>query len=366
MRAALFEPMRLRSVDIRNRIWVSPMCQYSVFEGDGVPTDWHLAHLGSFARGGAGMVMAEATAVNPVGRITPHDTGLWNEQQVTAWARITKFIRSQGAVAAIQLGHAGRKASAFPEWSDERVGTIPTAEGGWTPLAPSEIPMTGHDVPAAMTIAGIREVVGAFALAAERAARAGFEVVEIHAAHGYLLHEFLSPLSNRRDDEYGGVLENRARVVLETVRAVRAAIPAGMPLLLRLSGTDYVENGWTVEETATLAVWARDAGADFFDISSGGNVTGASIPIGPGYQVPLARYVKETAGVEVSAVGLIVSPAQANEIVATGAADAVMLGREFMRDPHFPLTAAAELGRTLDYWPPQYRQAEGRRFVASR
>lgn len=340
------------------------MCQYSVFGGDGVPTDWHLVHLGSFARGGAGLVMAEATGVSPDGRITHHDTGLWNDAQAEAWARIVAFVKGQGAAVGIQLGHAGRKASAFPDWSIDRVGTVPRAEGGWRPTAPSPIPIPGHAVPRALAQEEIAQVIADFAAAARRAVAAGFDVVEIHGAHGYLLHEFLSPISNQRDDDYGGSLINRARIVLEVIHAVRGAI-GDVPLFLRLSGTDWVAGGWTIEETIELARWASEAGVDFFDISSGGNVTGAQIPVGPGYQVPLARHVKEGARVPVSAVGLITDPLLANQVVVDGEAEAVMVGREFMRDPHFGLHAAAALG-VRGHWPPQYVQAQERLMVASR
>lgn len=354
----LFDPIDLRAVRVRNRIWVSPMCEYSVVRRDGVPTDWHLVHLGSFARGGAGLVIAEATGVTPEGRISAHDTGLWNDEQVTAWARIVDFIRSQGAVAGIQLAHAGRKASAWPEWGfGGKTGTMPIEEGGWPTVSASAIPFHDYDPPRALATDEIPGVVEAFRAAARRALDAGFQVLEVHAAHGYLIHQFLSPLSNDRTDAYGGSLENRARLLLDIVRAVRAEAGDDVPILVRFSATDYAEGGWDEHQTATVAGWAREAGADLFDISTGGLVTGVKIPSGPGYQVPFAESVADEAGVPVSAVGRITEPRQAAEIVASGRVDAVMLGREMMRDPHFALRAATELGVDVDYWPPQYRRA---------
>jgi 2,4-dienoyl-CoA reductase-like NADH-dependent reductase (Old Yellow Enzyme family) len=353
----LFRPIELRALAITNRLWIAPMCQYSVEQEDGVPTDWHLVHLGSLARGGAGLVLTEATAVSPEGRISPQDTGIWNEQQALAWARIVDFAHGVGSVVGMQLAHAGRKASTFSPFSG-RSGTVPEAEGGWRTLAPSALPFPGYDAPEALDAAGIAQVVDDFAAGARRAVAAGFDVLELHAAHGYLLHQFLSPLSNARTDAYGGPVENRARLLLEVVRAVRAA--AGpVPLLVRFSGTDWHDDGWSVTDTATVAGWARDAGADFFDVSSGGNAP-APIPLGPGYQVPLAAEVKRRAGVPVSAVGLITEAEQAEEIVASGAADAVMIARAALRNPHFPLLAAEELGGQAP-WPPQYERAALRR-----
>jgi len=355
--AALFEPLSLRGVTFRNRIWAAPMCQYSIEAKDGVPRDWHLVHLGQLAAGGAGLVVAEASAVSPEGRISDADTGIWNDEQATAWARIVGFIHSQGAVAGIQLAHAGRKASTWPAWGHDGHGTMPASAGGWGTVSASAVAFPGYDPPVALDAAGLRHVVADFAAAAGRAIGAGFDLVEIHAAHGYLLHQFLSPLSNRRTDEHGGSLENRARLLLAVVAAVRGAIGPDHPVFVRFSATDYAPDGWNEADTATVAGWAAEAGADFFDISSGGNVTGVSIPVGPGYQVPLARHVRATADVPVSAVGLITTPEQAEQIVASGQADAVMLGRELLRDPHFPLRAAHELGVGVDYWPPQYLRA---------
>jgi 2,4-dienoyl-CoA reductase-like NADH-dependent reductase (Old Yellow Enzyme family) len=356
----LFDPIEIRSARIRNRLWVAPMCQYSCLERDGVPTAWHLVHLGSLARGGAGVVIAEATAVVPEGRISPEDTGLWSDAQEAAWAPIAAFVRSQGALPGIQLAHAGRKASTFSPWGDERDGSVSLEDGGWQTLAPSAVAFDGYAAPRALEASELPGLVQAFADAAARAVRAGFGLVELHAAHGYLLHQFLSPLSNRRDDAYGGSLENRARLLLEVVRAVRAAVGDELPVLVRFSASDWSDDGWTPEQTATVAGWAQEAGADFFDISSGGLVAHQAITLGPGYQVPFAEQVGDDADVPVSAVGLITEPAQADEIVRSGRADVVMLGRELLRDPHFPLRAAHELGVDLDYWPPQYLRARWR------
>jgi 2,4-dienoyl-CoA reductase-like NADH-dependent reductase (Old Yellow Enzyme family) len=332
------------------------MCQYSVFEEDGVPTPWHLVHLGALATGGSALVISEATAVTAAGRISPRDTGIWTDEQGDAWKPIVDFVHSQGAAAGIQLAHAGRKGSTYPAWGFERHGTVPASEGGWTAVSPSAVAFPGYDQPVALDAAGIDEIVDAFRVAAIRAVSAGFDLLEIHAAHGYLLHQFLSPLSNQREDEYGGSLENRARLLLRTVGAIREVIGDQMPLLVRFSATDWTAGGWDQEQTATVAGWARSAGADFFDISSGGNVA-ATIPLAPGYQVPFAEYVRSRADVPTSAVGLITDPHQAEEIVASGKADVVMLARELLRDPHWPLRAAHELGVELDYWPGQYLRA---------
>jgi 2,4-dienoyl-CoA reductase-like NADH-dependent reductase (Old Yellow Enzyme family) len=328
-----------------------------VVNRDGVPTDWHLVHLGSFARGGAGLVMAEATAVVPEGRISNHDTGLWNDAQRDAWARIVDFIHSQGAVAGVQLAHAGRKASVWPEWGFGRRGTMDVADGGWQTVSASALAFGDYAAPRALSTEEVAEVPTAFAAAARRAIDAGFDVVEVHAAHGYLVHQFLSPLSNTREDQYGGSLANRARLLLEIVVAIRAEVGEATPVNVRFSATDYAPGGWDVAQTVEVAAWAKDAGADVFDISSGGLITGVTIPTGPSYQVPFAAEVRSTVHAPVNAVGQITTPQQAEEIVATGQADAVMLGREMMRDPHFALRAAHELGVELDYWPPQYLRA---------
>lgn len=359
MPSALFSPITVRSATARNRLWVAPMCQYSVTAQDGVPGEWHLVHLGSYARGGAGLVMAEATAVGPEGRISPADTGLWNDDQARAWKRIVDFIHSQGALAAIQLAHAGRKGSTHVPWEGE--GTVPVHAGGWETVAPSPIAFTGYAQPRELSAAEIEALPAAWAAAATRAMGAGFDAVEVHAAHGYLLHEFLSPLSNQRTDQWGGSLENRARLVLDVIRAVRAAVGAHVPVLVRFSATDWAEpEGWTLEQTVTVARWAQEAGADLVDLSSGGLITGVDIPVAPGYQVPFAATVRSEADAVVSAVGLITSGAQAERIIADGQADVIMVAREFLRDPHLPLRAAHELGVELDYWPQQYSRGRWR------
>jgi 2,4-dienoyl-CoA reductase-like NADH-dependent reductase (Old Yellow Enzyme family) len=351
----LFSPITLRDVTIRNRVWVAPMCQYSATEG--VPDEWHLVHLGSFARGGAGLVFTEATAVVPEGRISPEDAGLWNDEQQAAWSRIVDFVHGQGATAGIQLAHAGRKASTYSGFTGQR-GGVPDADGGWRPVGPSEVPFPGlREDPEPLDAAGIARVVTAFGAAAERAVAAGFDVIEVHAAHGYLLHEFLSPLSNRRDDGYGGSFDNRVRLVLEVVREVRARLADGVPLVVRLSATDWADGGWDDDQTVRLARLLREEGVDLVDTSSGGNVL-AEIPVEPGYQVPFARRVRTEAGIPAGAVGLITEPKQAEDILADGSADVVLLGRELLRDPHWPLRAAYELGETeTDLWPVQYRRA---------
>lgn len=353
----IFDPLTLRSVTFRNRVWVPALCQYTITKRDGVPTDWHLVHLGSMAAGGAGLIIAEATGVSPEGRISPHDTGIWNDEQAAAWSRVVDFLHSQGAAAGIQLAHAGRKASVYPEWGVGGLrGTMPISEGGWQTVSASPIAFPGYEPPIELDAAGIDKIVSDFEAAGRRALDAGFDVLEVHAAHGYLVHQFLSPLSNHRKDEYGGSLENRARLLLRIARALRA-LSDDVPVLVRFSATDYAEGGWDEAQTAIVAGWAHEAGADFFDISSGGNVTGVTIPSGPGYQVHLAQYVHDNADVDVAAVGLITTAQQARDIVASGRASAVLLGREMMRDPHFALRAAHELGVELDYWPQQYLRA---------
>jgi 2,4-dienoyl-CoA reductase-like NADH-dependent reductase (Old Yellow Enzyme family) len=352
---ALFDPLTLRALTVRNRLWISPMCQYSVFAEDGVPTDWHIVHLGQFAIGGAGLVLTEATAVTPDGRISPRDTGIWNDEQAAVWARVAAFVRSQGAAAGIQLGHAGRKASVFAPWGTEGRGSVPVAEGGWATVGPTADPFGSFAAPAALDEEGIDRIVSAFADAATRAVAAGFDVVEIHAAHGYLLHQFLSPLVNTRTDRYGDTLENRARFLLRVVEAVRAVL-GDTVLMVRFSASDWSEGGWNEADTATVARWAADAGADFFDISSGGAVAGVEIPLSPGYQVPFATYVREHARVPVSAVGLITDESEAEAIVGSRRADAVMIAREALRDPHFALRAAARAGID-DLIPGAYRRA---------
>ena len=347
----LFDPITLRSTTARNRIWVSPMCQYSA--ADGLVGDWHLVHLGALARGGAGLVMAEASAVSPEGRISPRDAGIWGDEHVRAWSRVTSFVRSQGATPAVQLAHAGRKASVQPPWVG---GTAGPVEGGWQPVGPDSRPHGRLLPPRPLTLEEVRAVPGLFAAAARRALAAGFEVVEIHAAHGYLLHQFLSPLSNSRADAYGGDLAGRSRLLLETCAAVRAEVGEDVPVLVRLSATDWVEGGWDVEDTVAVAGLLREAGVDLVDVSSGGNDPRQQIAPGPGYQVAFAARVRRAAGVPTGAVGLITEPKQAADILADGSADVVLLGRELLRDPHWPLRAAAELGGQV-HWPDQYLRA---------
>jgi 2,4-dienoyl-CoA reductase-like NADH-dependent reductase (Old Yellow Enzyme family) len=353
----LFTPVEIGSSRARNRLWVAPMCQYSAT--DGMPNTWHLTHLAAFATGGAGLVMTEATAVSPEGRISPDDTGIWNDAQRDAWRPIAAEIRARGALAAIQLAHAGRKASTWSPLT-AGTGTVPAAAGGWQALAPSPVAYDGYATPQQLDIDGIAKVIADFGAAARRSVDAGFDVLEVHAAHGYLLHEFLSPLSNQRTDEYGGSLANRARLLLEVLDAVRAAAPA-TAVMVRFSATDWADGGWDLGDTTTVAAWAAERGAVFVDISSGGLVAHQRLVVGPGYQVPFAREVREKAGVPVAAVGLITTGTQAEEVLRSGAADAVMAGREWLRDPHFALRAATELGAEIDYWPPQYERARIRR-----
>ncbi|WP_251453204.1 NADH:flavin oxidoreductase/NADH oxidase [Microbacterium sp. Marseille-Q6648] len=349
----LFEPLSIRGITARNRLWVAPMCQYSAV--DGVPQEWHHTHLAQFASGGAGIVIAEATAVTPEGRISPEDTGLWNDAQRDAWSPIVAAVHARGALAGVQLAHAGRKASTWSPLTGRR-GSVPHDRGGWTTVAPSAVAFDGFADPVALDTPGIERTVSAFADAAVRAVAAGFDVLEVHAAHGYLLHQFLSPLSNRRDDEYGGELEGRARLLLRVVTAIRDAAP-DTAVFVRFSATDWADGGLSVDKVATVAAWAAERGADLFDISSGGLVAHQSITVGPGYQVPLAAHVRRTTGALVNAVGMIDDAAQAEAVLADGAADAVMAGREWLRDPHYALRAAWELGHDIDYWPAQYVRA---------
>lgn len=357
----LFDPLSLRGVVLRNRIAVSPMCQYSAV--DGQATDWHVVHYGSRAVGGAGLVIIEATAVTPNGRISARDLGLWHDEQVDAMARVVRVMHQHGAVAGVQLAHAGRKASTRPPWLGG--DTAPPAEGGWTNLdAPSALAFAeGHLMPSALDATGILGVVGTFADAARRALAAGIRVIELHAAHGYLLHQFLSPLSNTRTDAYGGSFANRTRLMREVTHAVRAVWPDDLPLLVRLSATDWVDGGWDVEQTVALARLLRDDGVDLIDCSSGGNVAGARIPVGPGYQVPFAAQVRREAEIATAAVGLITEAAQADGIVRSGDADLVLLARELLRDPYWPLHAAQQLGVATG-WPAQYLRAAPKGSVA--
>lgn len=350
----LFSSFKLREVTFRNRVFVSPMCQYSSEEG--FPTDWHFVHLGSRAVGGASLVLVEATAVTPDGRISPSDSGLWSGAHARTFRRITEFVEAQGAVAGIQLAHAGRKGSTKAPWDGD--GAVGLGMGGWRPWAPSAISFApGYPDPREMTEAEIELIADAFAEAAVRAAAAGFRVVELHMAHGYLLHEFLSPLTNRRSDRFGGSLENRMRFPLLVAERVRDAWPAELPLFVRLSATDWMEGGWDLEQSLVFCGELKALGVDLVDASSGGLVPDAKIPVGPGYQVPFAAAIRKETGVATAAVGFITEPAQAEKIVASGEADAVLLARELLRDPYWPLRAARELGADVP-WPKQYARAK--------
>ncbi|HEX5354004.1 MAG TPA: NADH:flavin oxidoreductase/NADH oxidase [Rhodanobacteraceae bacterium] len=349
----LLEPITLGTLNLRNRIVVSPMCQYS--SPNGVPTDWHMVHLGSRAVGGAGLVFTEATAVSPEGRISPDDAGIWNDTQASAWSRIVAFVRGQGAAAGIQLAHAGRKASTDAPWRGGK--PLDTEHRGWTPVAPSAIPFDhGYPAPIALDASGIARVIADFRAAARRARGADFDVVELHAAHGYLLHQFLSPLSNTRADAYGRSLENRARLLREVIAAVREAWPAPMPLWVRLSATDWAEGGWDIDECVQLARWLRADGVDVIDCSSGGTLPHPEIPVGPGYQVPFAARIRRETGIATSTVGVITEPGQAEEILQRGDADLIEMAREFLRDPYFPRRAAKVLGASVRV-PEQYQRA---------
>lgn len=350
----LFTPLKIGDVTFRNRAFVSPMCQYS--SRDGMPNDWHLVHLGSRAVGGAGLVMVEASAVTPEGRITPGDSGLWSDAHAEAFQRITRFIREHGAVPGIQLAHAGRKASTDLPWLGGKPLT-PEA-GAWTTVAPSAVPFAdGYPSPQALSVAELDGAVAAFVAAARRARDAGFQCIEVHMAHGYLLHEFLSPLANHRDDDYGGSLENRMRFPLRVAAAVREAWPASLPLLARISASDWVEGGWDIEQSVALCRRLKEIGVDLIDCSSGGVIADARVPAGPGYQTPFAERIRREAGIATAAVGLITEAAQAEHILRTGQADAVFLAREMLRDPYWPLHAAAKL-RVDVPWPVQYQRAK--------
>lgn len=349
----LFEPMSLRDVKLRNRIVVSPMCEYSAI--DGIPQAWHLVHLGSRAVGGAGLVITEATAVEARGRISPADTGIWSDAQAEAWAPIASFIAEQGAVAGIQLAHAGRKASTASPWVDKR--SVTPEHGGWTPVAPSALAYSNdYPQPAALDAQGIDDIIAAFRDATCRSVACGFRVIEVHAAHGYLLHEFLSPLSNRRTDEWGGSFENRIRLTRRIASAVRSAMPDSLPLLVRISATDWVQGGWEIEQSIELSRILKDDGVDLIDVSSGGLSEFQVINAEPGYQVPFAERIRREANVATSAVGLITESGQANAIVRSGQADLIQLARELLRDPYWPRRAAKELGISI-VPPRQYGRA---------
>lgn len=352
--SSLFKPLTLREIVFKNRVFVSPMCQYT--SEDGMPTPWHLVHLGSRAVGGAGLVMVEATGVCPEGRISPGDSGLWSTKHAQAFRPIVDFIKAQGAVAGIQIAHAGRKASTARPWEGGRM--VPTDKGGWTPLAPSALAFDeGYPMPREMTADEILGTISYWSRAARLAADAGFETLELHFAHGYLVHEFLSPLSNKRTDDYGGSRDNRMRLALEIVADVRKAWPERLPLFARVSATDWVEGGWTLDDSIELCKRLKGLGVDLIDCSSGGAAPKAKIPVGPGYQVRFAEAIKKQAGIATGAVGLITEPKQAEEIVASGQADAVLLARALLRDPYWPLHAAKALGADAA-WPPQYARAK--------
>lgn len=350
----LFTPLNLRNLTLRNRICVAPMCQYSC--QDGMPGDWHLVHLGSRAVGGAGLVMVEATAVSPEGRISPSDCGLWNQDQAKAFAPIARFIAEQGAIPGIQLGHAGRKASVLAPWR----GGAPIApgQGGWQPSAPSPLPFgPGSPTPGELGSMELEQLCREFEQAAQRALVAGFQVIELHMAHGYLLHQFLSPLSNRRSDEFGGVLKNRMRFPLRVARRVREVWPQQLPVLVRISATDWIEGGWDLTQSLELCQELKGLGIDLIDCSSGGLVPDAVIPVGPGFQVPLAARIRQEVGIATGAVGLITAAVQAEQIVATGQADVVFLARELLRNPYWPMQAA-QLLKAEHSWPAQYLRAQ--------
>jgi 2,4-dienoyl-CoA reductase-like NADH-dependent reductase (Old Yellow Enzyme family) len=351
---SLFDSLRIRGVTLRNRIAVSPMCQYSC--ADGFASDWHLVHLGSRAVGGAALVFTEASSITADGRISPGDLGIWKDDHIEPLARCARFITERGAVPGIQLAHAGRKASTVVPWEGDHALTV--EQGGWRPIwAPSPLPFAdGSPIPEALSVDQIHGIASSFAAAAVRAGEAGFRVVEIHAAHGYLLHEFLSPLSNQRTDMYGGPFENRTRIVREVVEAIRAVWSEHLPLFVRISATDWVEGGWDPDQSVALAHLLKPLGVDLVDCSSGGMIRGAKIPLSPGYQVPFAERIRRDAGIATGAVGMITEPEQANAIIASAQADIVLLARQMLRDPYWPQHAAKSLQASID-WPIQYARA---------
>jgi 2,4-dienoyl-CoA reductase-like NADH-dependent reductase (Old Yellow Enzyme family) len=349
----LFSPLAIRSIQFANRVFVSPMCQYS--SEDGMPNEWHFVHLGSRAVGGAALVSVEASAVTPEGRITPWDAGIWSAAHARAWKPIAEFIRARGAVPAIQIAHAGRKASVDKPWRGGK--PLSREQGGWQALAPSAIPFGHYATPKEMTLDEIRRTVGDFRKGAQHALAAGFDVVEIHGAHGYLIHSFVSPISNKRTDAYGGSFDNRVRFALEVARAVRDAWPQDKPVFYRISATDWAEGGWDIEQSVMLCRRLKEIGIDMVDASSGGNVHDAKMKLGPGYQVPFAEAIRTGAGIPTIAVGLISEPAQAEQIVSLGQADAVCLARALLRDPYWPRHAAKALGVPME-WPDQYKRCD--------
>jgi 2,4-dienoyl-CoA reductase-like NADH-dependent reductase (Old Yellow Enzyme family) len=354
----LFQPIAIRELTIRNRAWLSPMCMYSCNEEDGMPNDWHLTHLGARAQGGFGLIMSEAVAVTKDGRITPQDAGLWNDEQAEAWAHIVKFTHDQGAAFGFQLGHAGRKASTYRGFPGEPKGCIAVEDGGWQTLGPSTVPHEGYRAPRAMTRTDMDDVIDAFTAAAGRADRIGADVVEVHAAHGYLLHEFLSPLANDRADEYGGSFENRVRFPLEVIKSVRAVWPQDKPLFVRVSATDWIDGGWDVEQTSRFAGLLQRVGVDLIDVSSG-SIAPAKIPASRNYQVPLAAKIRNENTILTAAVGLILEPKEAEKILISGESDVIFLARAALREAAWPLRAAYELGLdpTEIPYPPQYTRA---------
>ena len=351
----LFSSIKIRGVELKNRIAVSPMCQYS--SNNGMPNDWHLVHLGSRAVGGAGLVFTEATAVSPEGRISPDDAGIWNDEQANAYKGITSFIKSQNSVPGIQLAHAGRKASTFSPWKGS--GEVTPEKGGWQTIAPSTVPFSDkYPSPWEMSVEDIKLVIDQFCQAAKRSLNAGFEIIELHFAHGYLVHEFLSPLSNKRTDNYGGSIENRCRFAIEITKAVRKIIPDSMPLFVRISASDWTDEGWDVDQSEQLAKWLKDVGIDLIDCSSGGNVLNAKIPLKPGYQIPFAQRIKKEANILTGGVGLITTAEQAEQIISEGQADIVLLAREMLRDPYWPMHAAKKLNVEITDFPNQYLRAK--------
>lgn len=351
----LFEPISVRNLTTRNRIWIPPMCQYSCDEQDGVVGNWAIVHYSAFAKGGAGLVIAEATGVSPIGRISPWCAGLWNDEQQIAWEAVVDSVHLNGGKIGIQLAHAGRKGSTHAEWTGH--GSVSIEAGGWETVSASNLAFEGYAAPRALDLEELEGIKNEFVASAKRAVAAGFDLVEIHAAHGYLMHQFLSPISNNRADIYGGSLENRARLLVETVISVRAAIGDDLPLAVRFSATDWIEGGWTEEDTAIVAKWCLEAGADLFDISTAGLSLAQKIAVGPGFQVPFAEYVAEKVDAPVSAVGMITTGSQAEEILQKGIVDVVMIGRAALGDPYWPIRAAKELGHEIDYIPNRMKRA---------
>jgi len=352
----LFSALAIKSVELKNRIAISPMCQYTA--EDGFANDWHLVHLGSRAVGGAGLIISEACAVVPEGRISPFDIGIWKDEHIPMLKRVTCFIEAQGSVPAIQLAHAGRKASCTQPWNGGVL--LQVEEGGWETVGPSAIAFSDkYAMPKALSKEGIKHVIDSFKKAALRSKEAGFKIIEIHAAHGYLVHQFLSPLSNQRTDEYGGSFENRTRLIREMLEAIQEVWPADLPIFVRISATDYVEGGWSVEESVALSIQLKAMGVDLVDCSSGGNISYAKIPLAPGYQVPFSKTIRQDAGILTGTVGLITDAAQAETILEQGDADLILIGRESLRNPYFPLNAATDLSEEIE-WPIQYVRAKNK------